>query len=49
MLSRLGLVLLFLTVVGLALAYTTGFGFSISIEKAVQADLSADSAPTHIN
>lgn len=49
MLSRLGLVLLFLTVVGLALAYVTGFGFSISIEKAVQADLSAAASPTLIN
>jgi len=49
MISRLGLVLLFLTVVGLALAYVTGFGFSIPIEKAVQADLSAAASPTLIN
>lgn len=49
MLSRLGLVLLFLTVVGLALAYVTGFGFSIPLEKAVQADLSAATSPTLLN
>ena len=49
MLSRLGAALLFLTVGGLALAYFTGFGFSISIEKAVQADLRAVSSPTLIN
>jgi hypothetical protein len=49
MLSRLGLVLLFLTVVGLGLAYVTGFGFSIPIEKAVQADLAAASSPSLIN
>lgn len=49
MLSRLGLVLLFLTVVGLALAYVTGLGFSIPIEKAVQADLAAASSPDLIN
>jgi len=49
MLSRLGLVLLFLTVAGLALAYVTGFGFSIPLEKAVQADLSAAASPALIN
>lgn len=49
MLSRLGLVLLFLTVVGLALAYVTGLGFSIPIEKAVQTDLAAASSPDLIN
>jgi hypothetical protein len=49
MLSRLGLALLFLTVIGVALAYFTGFGFSIPIEKAVQADLSAAASPTLIN
>jgi hypothetical protein len=49
MLSRLGLVLLFLTVLGLGLAYVTGFGFSIPIEKAVQADLAAASSPSLIN
>ncbi|MBL9098853.1 MAG: hypothetical protein JNK07_18115 [Alphaproteobacteria bacterium] len=49
MLSRLGLVLLFLTVVALALAYTTGLGFSIPLEKAVQADLKAASSPALVN
>jgi hypothetical protein len=49
MLSRLGLVLLFLTVAGLILAYTTGFGFTIPIEKAVQADLAAATSPALIN
>lgn len=49
MLSRLGLVLFFLTVVGLGLAYVTGFGFTIPLEKAVQADLSAASSPALIN
>jgi hypothetical protein len=49
MLSRLGLVLLFLTVAGLGLAYVTGFGFSIPLEKAVQTDLSAAASPVLIN
>lgn len=49
MLSRLGAALLFLTVAALALAYFTGFGFSIPIEKAVQADLRAVSSPTLID
>lgn len=49
MLSRLGLVLLFLTGAGLALAYFTGFGFTIPIEKAVQADLSVAASPALIN
>src|SRR5258705_850098 len=49
MLSRLGGALLFLTVAALALAYFTGFGFSIPIEKAVQIDLKATSSPDLIN
>lgn len=49
MLSRLGLVLLFLTVAGLGLAYVTGFGFTIPIEKAVQADISAVASADLIN
>lgn len=49
MLSRLGLVLLFLTGAALALAYFTGIGFTIPVEKAVQADLSAASSPALIN
>ncbi|MCE9523306.1 MAG: hypothetical protein K8S25_12860 [Alphaproteobacteria bacterium] len=49
MLSRLGAALLLLTVLGLALAYFTGFGFSIPIEKAVQADLRAAASPVLIN
>lgn len=49
MLSRLGLVLLFLTAVGIALAYVTGFGFTISIEKAVRADVAAAASPVLIN
>lgn len=49
MLSRLGLVLLFLTVAGLALAYATGFGFTIPLEKAVKTDLAATSSPVLIN
>lgn len=49
MLSRLGAALLFLTVAAFALAYFTGFGFSIPIEKAVQADLRAVSSPALIN
>ena len=46
MLSRLALVLLFLTGVGLYLAWTTGIGFTIPIEKAVQADLGAAASPS---
>lgn len=49
MLSRLGLVLLFLTGAALALAYFTGIGFTIPVEKAVQADLSAASSPALVN
>lgn len=49
MLSRLGVVLLFLTGAAIALAYVTGFGFTIPIEKAVKADLAAAASPTLIN
>lgn len=49
MLSRLAVVLLFLTGAGVFLAWQTGIGFSIPIEKAVQADLSAASSPSLIN
>ncbi len=49
MLSRLALVLLFLTGVGLYLAWTTGIGFTIPIEKAVQADLGAAASPSLVN
>lgn len=49
MLSRLAAVLLFLTVAGVALAYTTGIGYSIPIEKAVKADLAATSSPNLVN
>lgn len=49
MFSRLGLVLLFLTAVALGVAWFTGIGFTIPVEKAVQADLSAASSPALIN
>jgi hypothetical protein len=49
MLSRLGLVLLFLTGCALALAWFTGIGYTIPIEKAVKADLTAASSPGLIN
>ena len=49
MLSRLALVLLFLTGAGVFLAWQTGIGFTIPIEKAVQADLKAASSPSLIN
>lgn len=49
MLSRLGLVLLFLTVAGFALAYLTGFGFTIPLEKAVQTDIAATASPALVN
>lgn len=49
MLSRLAVVLLFLTVAAVALAYFTGIGFTIPIEKAVKADLAATSSPSLIN
>ncbi len=49
MLSRLALVLLFLTAAAVALAYFTGIGFSIPIEKAVKADLAAAASPSLIN
>jgi hypothetical protein len=49
MLSRLALVLLFLTAVAVTLAYTTGIGFSIPVEKAVKADLAAAATPSLIN
>lgn len=49
MLSRLALVLLFLTGIAVALAYTTGIGFSIPLEKAVKADLAAAASPSLVN
>ena len=49
MLSRLALVLLFLTGAAVALAYTTGIGFTIPIEKAVKADLAASASPNLVN
>ena len=49
MLSRLGLVLLFLTGTAVALAYYTGVGFTIPVEKAVRADIEAAASPTAID
>jgi len=49
MLSRLGTVLLFLTGGAIALAWFTGFGFTIPIEKAVKAEVTAMSSPGLIN
>lgn len=49
MLSRLALVLLFLTGAAIALAYTTGIGFTIPLEKAVKADLAASASPALVN
>lgn len=49
MLSRLGLVLLVLTAAAITLAYFTGFGFTIPIEKAVKAEVTAMTSPGQIN
>ena len=49
MLSRLAAVLLLLTVAGIALAYTTGIGYSIPLETAVKADITAASSPNLVN
>jgi hypothetical protein len=49
MLSRLALVLLFLTAAAVGLAYTTGIGFTIPIEKAVKADIAAAATPGALN
>ena len=49
MLSRLALVLLFLTAVALGLAWVTGWGVTIPLEKAVQADLLNNATPARVN
>ena len=49
MISRLGIVLLFLTGLALVFASVTEWSYSIPIEKAVQADLVTNASPERVN